>query len=181
MRRRWPARRWSTRRSGDCSTPRSTSTPPRAAYERRVALAPRSAPAHLDLGAVYQAQDRLEDALAEYLAAALVDPTSARARASAGQLRADLGDDQGAIALLRRAVQLDANDGEARYALGRALLRVGRADESRQELAAFERIQKAAMEAQRRSFEENSRALESALREGAGASPAPAAPPKDGR
>ena len=104
----------------------------------------------------------------------------ARARgASAGQLRADLGDDQGAIALLRRAVQLDANDGEARYALGRALLRVGRADESRQELAAFERIQKAAMEAQRRSFEENSRALESALREGAGASPAPAAPPKD--
>jgi len=151
------------------------------AYERRVALAPRSAPAHLDLGAVYQAQDRLEDALTEYLAAALVDPTSARARASAGQLRADLGDDQGAIALLRRAVQLDPNDGEARYALGRALLRVGRADESRQELAAFERIQKAAMEAQRRSFEENSRALESALREGAGASPAPAAPPKDSR
>jgi len=151
------------------------------AYERRVALAPRSAPAHLDLGAVYQAQDRLEDALTEYLAAALVDPTSARARVSAGQLRADLGDDQGAIALLRRAVQLDPNDGEARYALGRALLRVGRADESRQELAAFERIQKAAMEAQRRSFEENSRALESALREGAGASPAPAAPPKDSR
>ena len=151
------------------------------AYERRVELAPRSAPAHLDLGAVYQAQDRLEDALAEYLAAALVDPASARARALAGQLRADLGDDQGAIALLRRAVQLDANDGEARYALGRALLRVGRADESRQELAAFERIQKAAMEAQRRSFEENSRALESALRGGAKTPPAPAAPPKDGR
>ncbi len=56
------------------------------------------------------------------------------------------------LRLLRRAVQLDANNGEARYALGRALLRVGRADESRQELAAFERIQKAAMEAQRRQL-----------------------------
>ena len=134
-------------------------------YERRVTLAPRSAPAHLDLGAVYQAQDRLEAALAEYLAAAAVDPASARALAAAGQLRADMGDDDGAIALLRLAVRRDANHGEARYALGRALLRVGRADESREELAAFERIQKAAMDAERRRFEENARALESALKD----------------
>jgi tetratricopeptide (TPR) repeat protein len=137
--------------------------PAARSYERRVALTPRSAPAHLDLAAIYQAQDRLEDALAEYLAAAAVDPASARALAAAGQLRADLGDDGGAIALLRLAVGLDADYGEARYALGRALLRTGRAEESKQELAAFERIQKAEMEAQRKRFEENSRALESAL------------------
>ena len=133
------------------------------AYERRVALAPRSAQAHLDLATVYQAQDRLEDAIVEDLAAALVDPTSANAFAAAGQLRADQGDDAGAIALLRSAVRLDANHGAARYALGRALLRAGRADESREQLAAFERIQKAEMEAQRRQFEENARALESAV------------------
>ena len=133
------------------------------AYERRAALAPRSAQAHLDLATVYQAQDRLEDALVEDLAAALVDPTSASAFAAAGQLRADQGDDAGAITLLRTAVRLDATHGAARYALGRALLRAGRADEARQQLAAFERIQQAELEAQRRRFEENARALESAV------------------
>jgi len=136
------------------------------AYERRVALAPRSAPAHLDLATVYQAQDRLEDALVEDLGAALIDAANAGAFASAGQLRADQGDDQGAITLLRSAVTLDANHGAARYALGRALLRAGRVDEAREHLAAFERIQKAEMEAQRKRFEENSRALESALKDG---------------
>jgi tetratricopeptide (TPR) repeat protein len=60
-------------------------------YERRLTLAPQSAPAHLDLGRVYQAQDRLDDALAEYLAAALLDPASASALAAAGQLRATWG------------------------------------------------------------------------------------------
>ena len=137
------------------------------AYERRVTLIPRSAPAHLDLGTIYQAQDRLDDALAEYLAAALVDPAGAAAFASAGQLRADQGDDAGAIALLRSAVRLDATHGAARYALGRALLRAGRPEEARQELAAFESIQKAEMEAQRRQFEENSRTIESVLQGGA--------------
>jgi len=157
------------------------------AYERRAELTPLSAQAHLDLGSVYRAQDRLEDALIEYLAAALVEPSSASAFASAGQVRADMGDDVAAIAMLHTAVRLDANHGEARYALSRALLRAGRADESRQELAAFERLQKTAMEAQRRHFEENSRALESALRDGqapppsTATLPAPAAAPKDAR
>jgi tetratricopeptide (TPR) repeat protein len=132
------------------------------AYERRVALTPQSAPAHLDLAAIYQAQDRLDDALAESLAAVLVNPSSAAAFQSAGQLRGDQGDDEGAIALLRAAVRLDANLGAARYALGRALLREGRTEESRQEMAAFERIQKAEMDAQRRQFEENARKLEGA-------------------
>ena len=130
------------------------------AYERRVTLAPQSAPAHLDLATVYQAQDRLDDALVESLAAALVDPSSAAAFASAGQRRGDRGDDEGAIALLRAAVSLDASLGAARYALGRALLRTGRTEEARREMAAFERIQQAEMDAQRRQFEENARKLE---------------------
>ena len=134
--------------------------PAARAYERRVTLTPQSAPAHLDLSAIYQAQDRLDDALVESLAAVLVDPSSAAAFAAAGQLRGDQGDDAGAIALLRSAVRLDANLGAARYALGRALLRTGRAEEARQEMAAFERIQQAEMAAQRRQFEENARKLE---------------------
>jgi tetratricopeptide (TPR) repeat protein len=136
------------------------------AYERRVALVPGSPQAHLDLGTIYQAQDRLDDALTEYLAAALVDPTSAMAFASAGQLRADQGDDAGAIALLQSAVRLDGKHSAARYALGRALLRAGRTEDARRELAAFESIQNAEMDAQRRQFEENSRAIESTLKGG---------------
>jgi tetratricopeptide (TPR) repeat protein len=136
------------------------------AYERRATLVPGSPQVHLDLGTIYQAQDRLDDALTEYLAAALVDPTSAMAYASAGQLRADQGDDAGAIALLRSAVRIDGKHGPARYALGRALLRAGRTEDARRELAAFENIQKAEMDAQRRQFEENSRAIESTLKGG---------------
>jgi Flp pilus assembly protein TadD len=133
------------------------------AYERRSALTPQSAPAHLDLATIYQAQDRLDDALVESLAAVLVDPSSAAAFAAAGQLRGDQGDDEGAIALLRSAVRLDANLGAVRYALGRALLRKGRTEEARLEMAAFERIQQAEMDAQRRQFEENARKLETAV------------------
>jgi tetratricopeptide (TPR) repeat protein len=134
------------------------------AYERRVGLTPLARDAHLDLGGVYRAQDRIDAALAEYLIAALLDPRSARAFAAVGQVRADMGDDQGALAMLRRAIALDPMLLDARYAASRALLRLGRADEARQELLVFERLQREAMEAQRRQFEENARAIEDALR-----------------
>jgi tetratricopeptide (TPR) repeat protein len=133
-------------------------------YERRVALTPLASDARLDLGAVYQAQDRLDDALAEFLIAAVIDPKSARAFAALGQLHADRGEDEAAVRTLRRAIELDAMLLDARYAASRALLRLGRTDEAQQELQAFERLQREAMEAERRRFEDNARAIEDALR-----------------
>ena len=48
--------------------------------------------------------------------------------------------------------------------LSRALLRLGRTDDARAEMLTFERLQREAMEAERRRFEDNARAIEEALR-----------------
>ena len=137
-----------------------------SSYERRAMLAPNASQAHIDLADVYRAQGRAGDALVEYAAAAVLDPMGAPAFAALGQLRAELADDEGALLMLRTAVRLDAAHLEARYALGRALLRLGRAEEARRELDTFEQLQKVAMDGERRRFDENSRAIERALRDG---------------
>ena len=135
-----------------------------AAYERRAGLTPLARDAHLDLGAVYLAQDRLDDALAEFLLAALLDPKSARAFAALGQVHADMGHDADALRMLQRAIALDGTLLDARYAASRALLRLGRTEDARAELLTFERLQREAMAAERRRFEDNARAIEEALR-----------------
>jgi tetratricopeptide (TPR) repeat protein len=135
-----------------------------AAYERRAGLTPLARDAHLDLGTVYRAQDRLDDALAEFLLAALLDPKSARAFAALGQLHADMGNDADALKMLQRAITLDESLLDARYAASRALLRLGRTEDARAELLTFERLQREAMAAERRRFEDNARAIEDALR-----------------
>lgn len=137
-----------------------------SAYRRRVDLTPNDAVSHLDLGDVYRAQDRLDDALAEYLIAAILDSTSIRALATAAQIHAAAGRDDAAVRLLRRAVMLDATHLEARYALGRALMRVGQNEEGRRELQVFEQLQQKAMQDERRRFQENQIKIEEALKSG---------------
>jgi tetratricopeptide (TPR) repeat protein len=137
-----------------------------AAYGRRVELTPNDALAHLDLGDVYRAQDRLDDALAEYLIAAILDPTSIRALATAAQIHAASGRDDAAVRLLRRAVALDSTHLEARYALGRALMRLGQMEEGRRELQVFEQLQQKAMQAERQRFQENQIKIEETLKSG---------------
>jgi tetratricopeptide (TPR) repeat protein len=137
-----------------------------AAYGRRVELTPNDALAHLDLGDVYRAQDRLDDALAEYLIAAILDPTSIKALATAAQIHAASGRDDAAVRLLRRAVTLDSTHLEARYALGRALMRLGQMEEGRRELQVFEQLQQKAMQAERRRFQENQIKIEETLKSG---------------
>ena len=48
--------------------------------------------------------------------------------------------------MLQQAVALDATLLDARYAVSRVLLRLGREDDARRELAVFERLQREAME-----------------------------------
>jgi tetratricopeptide (TPR) repeat protein len=143
-----------------------------SAYSRRVERTPNDAAAHLDLGDVYRAQDRFEDALAEYSIASLLDPTSVRALATAAQIHAAEGRDAAAVKLLRRAVALDSAHLEARYALGRALMRVGQAEEGRRELQVFEQLQQKAMQDERRRFEENQIKIEQTLKSGERQEPA---------
>jgi tetratricopeptide (TPR) repeat protein len=135
-----------------------------SAYQRRVELTPSDAAAHLDLGDVYRAQDRLDDALAEYLVAALLDSTSVRALATAAQIHVAAGRDEAGVTLLRRAVALDSDHLESRYALARALMRLGLTDEARRELERFEQLQQKALQDERRRFQENQIKIDETLK-----------------
>ena len=80
-----------------------------------------------------------------------------------GQVEAAAGRDEDALVMLRRAVTLDPGLLEARYALSRALLRLGRTEEAQQELRVFEAAQAKAMDEQRRQFLENQQKIDSVL------------------
>jgi tetratricopeptide (TPR) repeat protein len=142
------------------------------AYRRRLDFAPADPTAHLELGDVYRAQDQLNAALAEYLIAAWLDPNGGNAFASIGQVHAASGRDSEAVQALRRAVDLAPTNLEARYALSRALARLGRTEDARRELELFEQLQAKAMEEQRRQFRENQRKIDDALTAGDVAEPA---------
>jgi tetratricopeptide (TPR) repeat protein len=134
-----------------------------AAYRRRVTLAPNSREAHFDLGEVLRAQEKLDAALVEYLAAALLDPPSGAALAMAGLVHASAGRDNDAASILRKAVTVDPEHLEGRYALARALLRLGRAEEGQRELALFQKLQATAMADERRRYRENQLKIDAAL------------------
>jgi len=135
-----------------------------AAYARRIALTPNDSAAHLDLADVYRAQDKLDAAMAESLVAALIDPSSARSFATIGQIHAASGRDDDAVQALRRAVALDPAHLEAHYALSRALSRLNRVDEARQELEIFAQLQSKAMADERRLFQDNQLKIEETLK-----------------
>jgi len=137
-----------------------------SAYSKRVDLTPNDVGAHIDLGDVYRAQDRLDEALAEYSIASLLDATNVRALATAAQIHAAAGRDASAVNLLRRAVVLDPSHLEAHYALSRALLRMGQEGEARRELEVFEQLQQKALQDQRRQFEENQFRIDETLKRG---------------
>ncbi len=142
-----------------------------AAYARRVALTPNDSAAHVDLGEVYRVQGRLDAAMREFLMAALLDPGSATAFATIGQIHAAAGRDTDAVTMLRRAADLDGSHLEARYALSRALMRLGRMEEARMELEVFEQLQVTAMEDERRRFKENQIKIDEALSAGESSGP----------
>lgn len=133
-------------------------------YSRRVDLTPNDVAAHIDLGDVYRAQDRLDEALAEYSIASLLDGTNVRALATAAQIHAAAGRDASAVNLLRRAVLLEPLHLEARYALSRALLRLGQDGDARRQLEVFEQLQQKALQDQRRQFEENQIRIDDTLK-----------------
>jgi tetratricopeptide (TPR) repeat protein len=135
-----------------------------SAYRRRVAVTPNDSAAHLDLAEILRAQDRQDEALAEALVAVVLDPTSARSFTTIGQIHAAAGRDVEAMTSLRRAIALDPSHLEAHYALSRALARLNRADEAREELQIFERLQEKAMADQRRQFQENLQKIEETLK-----------------
>ena len=134
------------------------------AYRQRARIAPNDWNAHFDLAEVYRAQDKLDEALVEYLAAALLDPANAKTFGMIGQVDAAAGRDEQAVVMLRRAVTIDGGLLEARYALSRALLRLGRTEEAQAELRAYEAAQAKSMDDQRRQFRDNQQKIDEVLK-----------------
>jgi tetratricopeptide (TPR) repeat protein len=123
-----------------------------AAYGKRIDANPNSGEAHRKLGEIYFLQGRHDEALIEFSVTQLLEPANADAYAASGQvyLRQDRYAD--AVMASRRAIALDPEHQKARYTLGTSLTRLGRIEEGRRELDAFQAMLAAsAARLQRRS------------------------------
>jgi tetratricopeptide (TPR) repeat protein len=108
---------------------------------------------HKDLGMAYYRAGRADEALAELLMATLLHYEDAEMFGAMGQIHLAAGRLALAATITRRAVVLDPNLAQARYVLGSTLRRLGQLDQATEQLNAFQRLQAAKFEAQRRGFE----------------------------
>jgi tetratricopeptide (TPR) repeat protein len=124
-----------------------------AAFAERVDLIPNSADAHQELGEMYVRQGRHNEALAEFATTLMLRPARTDAYAAIGQVHLRDGQFAEAAAAARRAVAIDASHREARYVLGTSLIRLGQADQGKQELDVYQRLQSEATAARVRLLE----------------------------
>jgi tetratricopeptide (TPR) repeat protein len=118
-----------------------------------VRLDPNNARAHTDLGLAYTRVGGTGDALVELVVASLIGPEDAEALAAIGQIHFDAGRYAAAEPVLLRAIARNPTLVQPRYLLGHALGRLGRADESREQLAEYDRLRATAHDDQRNNFE----------------------------
>jgi hypothetical protein len=136
----WIGMRWGIGNTMAETAPSSYAKDPAAAFasaEAATRLAPRDPFTHLMLARLNQVSFEPEGvprALAEYGLAASLAPNDYMIWMEAGRARAALGDTEGGVAALRRAVELAPNYTYPRWHLGNALLRAGRTDEAFAEL-----------------------------------------------
>ena len=102
-----------------------------AAYARALALDPRLAAAHTNLGNLCFLRGQLDRARAAYEHALALDPDQPEATFNAAALHERLGDRELAVALYRRAVRLEPASADAWFGLGMLLSELGRDDEAR--------------------------------------------------
>jgi tetratricopeptide (TPR) repeat protein len=134
-----------------------------------VRLNPNDAATHNALGRSYREHDRLDESLAEHVAALLVDPASAEAYMGIGQLHLNAGRYAEATVVLERLVRLQPGYAEGHYALANALQRSGRAEEGGRELAEFQKLLTQKTEDRRRTMALGVIKEEAALRSSEGA------------
>jgi tetratricopeptide (TPR) repeat protein len=139
-----------------------------ALLRQRVRLTPNNPAAHKQLGLVQGRLGRSDQAFAELAMADLLGGADAESLTVLGQLHLGANRLEDAESVLRRAVAMQPDRQDARYALGRTLLQQGRADEARVQLEAFQRLRDRAMDDQRRDFEIDKLRAEAARQSAAG-------------
>jgi tetratricopeptide (TPR) repeat protein len=100
------------------------------ALQKSLALAPKLAAAHVNLGRVREKTERLNDAVAECREAIKLDPQYSIAHNNLGQYLKSLGKTDEAIQEYREAARLDPHDPLSRTNLGVALRSLRRDDEA---------------------------------------------------
>ena len=139
-----------------------------AAGERRARTNLNDAAAHRDLAVLYTKQDRQEDAFAELAIAAWLDPDDPLTFVELGRsLMADRRDED-AVAALERAVSLQPDLREARYALVQALTRTSRRADAQRHLAEFERQRAEAVAREQRALDIEAARSDAATKTAAG-------------
>lgn len=120
--------------------------------------------AHRSLGLAYHRAGRDVEALVELLVTSRLGQEDAQTVAVMGRIHLNAGRLTTAESVLRRAVAMAPESAEARYALGRTLLRLGQDEEGQQHLAEFQRLQETSIEQRRQKFENELRGLAEQLR-----------------
>lgn len=123
---------------------------------QRARLVPNEPHAHKDIGLAYVRAGRDAESLSELLTATLLGHEDAETLTAIGQIHLRQQRPAAAETVLVRAVRQDPASAEARYALARALQRLGRAPEAATHLDAFNKLRQAAFDEQRRTFERES-------------------------
>ncbi len=97
-----------------------------ALMRRRLAKYPGDFTAHYNLGAAFQAEGRLEDAVSELRRALAIDPDAATAHNNLGAALQAQGEPDAALVEYEHALRLRPADASARFNLGQALAAQGR-------------------------------------------------------
>jgi tetratricopeptide (TPR) repeat protein len=101
-----------------------------ACFQKAIALDPRDAYAHNNLGHALQGKGKVEEAIACFRKAIRLDPKYALAHTNLGNALKDKGRLDAAIACHHTAIDIDPKSAAARYNLGNALARKGKVDEA---------------------------------------------------
>ncbi len=138
------------------------------AVDRRARENLNDAAAHRDLASVYTKQGRQDQAFAELAIAAWLDPDDPLTFVVLGRsLMADRRDED-AVAALERAVTLQPDLREARYALAQALTRASRRADAQRHLLEFERQRAEAVARERRELDIAAAKGDAAMKSAAG-------------
>jgi tetratricopeptide (TPR) repeat protein len=123
------------------------------AFAQAARLNPNDPNVHKELAAAYAADGRADDAFCELMAAVLIDRRDAQTHASIGQLYLDTGRHADAVAAFTRALTLNPDGYEVRYALATAQTRLGNTAEAARQLEIYDRLRREALEKRRRAIQ----------------------------
>lgn len=123
------------------------------ALGRRVRLMPNDPQAHRAAGLAYYRVGRHDRALAELIVSSMLGLEDGETLAAMGQIHFDAGRYPDAEQVLRRAIVQAPESMQARYLLGRTLVRLGSVEKAKEQFAEFQRLSAAATDERRRTIE----------------------------